>query len=101
MHAHGGVLRDGAECLARGHFLETPFDWVSLLIFAGLVVLFLQRSSEENPRDHLWQYLVPAVGCAVANYVGNEGYAVVAVAILAAVLAFIHYVLKPFQKGEG
>lgn len=84
-----------------GRFLETPFDWVSLLIFAGLVVLFLQRSSEENPRDHLWQYLVPAVGCAIANYVGNEGYAIAAVLVLAGVLAFVHYVLKPFRKNEG
>lgn len=83
-----------------GAFLETPFDWVSLLTFAGLVVLFLQRSSEESPRDHLWQYLVPAVGCAAANYVGNQGYAIIAVLLLAAVLAFVYYVLKPFQKGE-
>lgn len=84
-----------------GTILQTPFDWVSLLIFAGLVVLFLQRSSEENPRDHLWQYLVPAVGCALANYVGNQGYAIAAVLVLAGVLAFVHYVLKPFSKNEG
>lgn len=86
--------------MAMGARLETPFDWIALLIFAGLVVLFLQRSSEENPRDHLWQYLVPAIGCAVANYLGNKDYALAAVAVLVAVLAFVYYVLKPFQK-EG
>jgi hypothetical protein len=81
--------------------LETPFDWITLLIFAGLVVLFLQRSTDEQPRDHLWQYLVPAVGCALANYLGNEGYVVWSVLVIAGVLGFIYYVLNPFQKDDG
>lgn len=77
--------------------METVFDWVTLAIFAGLIVLFLQRSSEAEPRDSLWQYLVAAVGCAVANYVGNEVNEVAAIAVIGAVLAFIFIVLKPLD----
>ena len=53
--------------------METVYDWVTVAIFAGLVVLFLQRSSAETePRDSIWQYLAAAIGCAVANYLGNN-----------------------------
>lgn len=75
--------------------METLYDWLSLLVFAGLIVLFLHRSSMDNPPDTIYSYLPPAVGCALANYVGNEGYGPVAILILAAVLAYIYYVLKP------
>lgn len=76
--------------------METVFDWVSLGIFGGLIVLFLERSSKPEPVDHLWQYLVPSVGCAIANYAGNHGSPIVAVAIVVGILAYIHVVLKPF-----
>jgi hypothetical protein len=86
--------------------METVFDFLTVGIFAGLIVLFLKRSvDDDNPvadsteppvDDHLWQYLVAAVGCAVANYVGNEGYPIPAVALIIATLAFIAYVLRPF-----
>ena len=84
--------------------METVFDFLTVGIFAGLIVLFLKRSvDDDNPLadeppvdDHLWQYLVAAVGCAVANYVGNEGYPIPAVALIGATLVFIAYVLRPF-----
>ncbi|WP_375401947.1 XrtV sorting system accessory protein [uncultured Sphingomonas sp.] len=77
----------------------TIYDVLTLAIFAGLIVLFLQRSVDPDaPEDHLWQYLVAAVGCAVANYAGNEGYAVGAVVLIIATLAFINYVLRPFPS---
>lgn len=75
--------------------METAYDWITVAIFAGLAVLLLQRSSEEVPRDKMWQYLPPALGCAVANYFGNEGNHVVAVVVLAATLGYVFYVLKP------
>lgn len=85
--------------------METIYDWVTMAVFAGLIVLFLQRSSEAVQRDSLWQYLVAAVGCAVCNYLGNQGYEtgnvafhVGAVAVLIGVLAFIYYVLRPFES---
>lgn len=78
--------------------MTTVFDWMTIAVFAGLIVLFLQRSTEEAPRDQLWQYLIPSVGCAVCNYLGNEGYPWFAVPVLVAVLAYIHIVLKPFDQ---
>lgn len=75
--------------------METIFDWLSVLTFAGLAVLYLQRSVAPAPRDKVWHYLPPAIGCAASNYAGNEGYAVVAALGLVAVLAYIYYVLKP------
>jgi hypothetical protein len=74
--------------------LETAWDWVTIFAFAGLVTLMLQRSSEETPRDKLWHYAPPALACAVANQVGNAGYHVGAALILAAVVAYVFYVLK-------
>jgi hypothetical protein len=79
--------------------MQTVYDWVTLAIFAGLVVLFLQRSSQEEPTDSLWSYLGAGVGCAVANYFGNEGNHIVAIAIIVATVAFIVLVLKPFRAG--
>lgn len=79
--------------------MQTVYDWVTLAIFAGLVVLFLQRSTAEteNQKDGLIWYLLAGVGCAVANYLGNHGQDIPAVLILAATLALIFIVLKPFS----
>lgn len=83
--------------------METVFDWVSLAIFAGLIVLFLQRSTGERPEKDasLLYYLGAGVGCAVANYFGNHGQEIVATALLAATVAFIIYFLKPFKISRG
>lgn len=77
--------------------METIYDWVTILLFAGLITLFLQRSSMEEPSDTIWQYLPPAIACALANYLGNEGYAVAAVAVLIAGAAYVVKVLHPFR----
>ena len=74
--------------------METIWDWLTIFIFAGLVTLLLQRSSEDNPRDKLWQYFPPAVACAMANYLGNQGVVWAAVAILAALVIYVVVVLK-------
>jgi hypothetical protein len=78
--------------------LSTIYDWVSLGIFAGLVVLFLQRSTGEHTEKDasLLYYLGAGAGCAAANYFGNEGQHVVAVLLLVATVGFIFYFLKPF-----
>ena len=87
--------------------METPYDWLTITVVAGLIVLFLQRS-QGAARDHLWQYLVAAVGCAVTNYVGNEAikqgalpYHLAAVALGVSTLAFIWFILQPFSKDHG
>lgn len=91
--------------------METVYDWLTVMIFAGLIVLFLQRSTgDAEPRDSIWQYLAASVACAVANYVGNDkngaiseaisdtGRHLLAVAIIVGVLIYIYYVLKPFER---
>jgi len=83
--------------------METVYDWVSLAIFAGLIVLFLQRStSDRQEKDaSLLFYLAAGVGCAVANYFGNRGENIVAIALLLATAGFIIYFLKPFSFGQN
>ena len=83
--------------------METVYDWVTLSIFAGLIVLFLQRSvSDRAEKDaSLLYYLAAGAGCAAANYFGNEGQHAVAIAILVATVALIIYLLKPFNLGRG
>jgi uncharacterized membrane protein YjjP (DUF1212 family) len=80
--------------------MDTIYDWLSLAIFAGLIVLFLQRSTSERTGNDvsLFYYLAAGVGCAVANYFGNNGQDIVAVLLLVATVGFIAYFLKPFQK---
>jgi len=75
--------------------MQTAYDWITVAIFAGLVVLLLQRSSREERSDQLWQYLPPSIGCAVANYFGNEGNHLIAILVLAVSIGYIFYVLKP------
>ena len=78
--------------------METVYDWLTLALFAGLVVLFLQRSTAEEPKDHLYQYAAPAVGCAIANYLGNKDQHILAIAVLAAAIGYSWVVLKPLQR---
>lgn len=86
--------------------METIYDWITVAIFAGLIVLFLQRSAGERPpQDSMLQYLLASAGCAVANYFGNKAvgggglaYHALAIAIIVATLAFIYFVLRPLDK---
>jgi hypothetical protein len=79
--------------------VKTIYDLLTLALFAGLVVLFLQRSaSDSTPDDHLWQYLPPAVGLAVANQFGNHDQDLVAIAAIVASVIYVFIVLKPFRQ---
>lgn len=81
--------------------METIYDWVTVAMFAGLIVLFLHRSSAEEPSDTIWHYLPPSVCCAAANYFGNEGHTAIAIALIVAVGIYVVAVLNvqlPQQK---
>ncbi len=95
--------------------METAYDWVTVAIFAGLIVLFLQRSSAEGePQDSIWQYLAASIGCAAANYLGNNAVKNsaapgattdylnhgLAILVLIGTAAYIWIVLKPFQRKD-
>ncbi len=75
--------------------METVYDWVTVAIFAGLITLFLQRSSMAEPVDTIYHYFPPAIGCAVANYFGNQGDNAIAIILLVAILIYIWLVLRP------
>jgi hypothetical protein len=77
--------------------LETIYDWLSVAVFGVLVVLFLHRSAQDRePTDTIYHYAPPAIGCALANYVGNHGQGPLSIVIVVAVLIYIVLVLKPF-----
>jgi hypothetical protein len=81
--------------------MGTIYDWATMAVFAGLVVLFLQRSmSEHEPQDRIIHYLPPAVGCALANFLGNNGYGLIAWLLILAVIAYIIHILKPFRMTQ-
>lgn len=78
--------------------METVYDWVSVFIFAGLIVLFIHRqtsAADDDPDESVLPYLVGGVGCAVGNYFGNEGSPPLAVLILGATILYIFYYLRP------
>ncbi len=81
--------------------METIYDWITVGIFAGLIVLFLQRSTADEPVDSLWSYLGAGSGCAVANYIGNEGQHLLAWLAIVATIVFIGLVLKPIDFRGG
>lgn len=83
--------------------METIYDWVCLGVFAGLVVLFLQRSvgDEAEQNDSLLLYLAAGVGLAVVNYFGNDGQDLLAVPLLVLTIGFIVRFLKPFSSSQS
>ena len=79
--------------------MQTIFDWVTMAVFSGLVVLFLNRSmAPEEKQDNIYHYGPPALGCAVANYLGNHDQRVAAIVLIIAVVGYILFFLQPFAK---
>lgn len=77
--------------------METAYDWVTVALFSGLVVLFLERSlAPPGESDRMIAYLPAAAGCAVTNYLGNQDATLAAIACLASTLGYIWLVLRPF-----
>ncbi len=79
--------------------MKSIYDFVTVGLFIGLAILFLQRSTEpENPKDRMIHYLPPAVGCALANWLGNQHQDAWAIAVIVGVVAYSVIVLKPFKQ---
>lgn len=80
--------------------MKTIYDLISIGIFAGLAILFLQRSTGpiQDPIP-IWKYALPAVGCALANFLGNHDQVIVAIGVYVAVTGYSLTVLKPFRRG--
>ena len=81
--------------------MNTIYDWVSVAIYGALALLFLQRSAgPQRSGDRTVYYLPPAAGCAGANYLGNNDQKWIAIALTIAVVGYILFVLKPFDRIE-
>jgi hypothetical protein len=79
--------------------MTTVFDWLTVAIFAGLAVIYLQRSVGELPaHDAVWKYLPAAAGCMLANQVGNAGWSLPATLIMCGALAYIWFVIRPLDR---
>lgn len=79
--------------------MKTVFDWLTVAIFAGLAVVYLQRSAGARPaHDAAWKYLPPAVACMAANQVGNAGWSMPATVLMLAALAYVWFVIRPLDR---
>lgn len=86
--------------------METIYDWLTVALFAGLVVLFLQRSVGQD-HDRMWPYLAAAIGCMTVNWIGNQAvehanmaWHATAIIGLALLLVFVQYFLNPFGRSR-
>jgi len=78
--------------------MKTIYDLVSIIAFAGLAILYLQRSASSSPDPvALWKYAAAAFGCALADYFGDHGMAVASILTFAALAVFSAAMLKPFH----
>ena len=82
--------------------MSTIYDLITVGIFAGLAILFLQRSATpSDPPDHMYQSAPPAFGCAAANWLGTNQQELLALQVVFAVLIYSSLVLKPFRRNPG
>lgn len=80
--------------------MTTIFDYLSIILFIAAAGLFFYRFRREDPP--LTPYVVISVGCAVANWLGNEGVATGALLMLAASGAMIAYLARqPYREDPG
>ena len=77
--------------------MQTVFDWLSVLMFGALALLFLKRSMEGESVMAMWNYLPPALLCAAADYAGNHEFSALALLLFAMFLAYMVFVLKPID----
>lgn len=79
--------------------METAYDWITVVIFAGLVTRFLSQSARDDaPDDNIFHYLAASIACAFANWLGNEDHHWAAVLLIAATLGYIYIFVWPGRR---
>ena len=79
--------------------MSTIYDLVTIGLFAGLAILFLQRSmGPASEKDRIYHYIPPAIGCAAANWLGNQHQDLAAIAVILASIGYAFVVLKPLKE---
>lgn len=82
--------------------METLYDWWAVAIFGVLSITWLSRSVNRTSfADPALPYGICALGCALGNWLGNEGHDVLAAAVLSATLATYLIIIRPFRKDQG
>jgi hypothetical protein len=80
--------------------LKVFLDVAALVLFAGLAILYLQRSISDRPDAvAIWKYAAAGVGCAVGDVLGNHNQPLAAILVFAAVVLFSLAMLDPFNRG--
>ena len=79
--------------------MQSVYDWIAVLCFCVVAVTFLQASTRPPPRkDNLADYFLPAGGCALFNWLGNEGQVLAAAAVLAGAMGFFAWRQYNFRR---
>jgi len=82
--------------------METAYDWITVLIFAALVTRFLQSSAGDAQSDeNIWHYLMPALGCAAANWLGNGGWHLAGGGAILASIAYALFFIGKVGRRSG
>lgn len=69
--------------------MSTIFDYISVLGFVVIVVLYFHYSNKEQ--QNFTGYLWPSIGCALTNYFGNEGFATPAFVFFAVSILYVYW----------
>ncbi len=64
--------------------MTTVYDWISLALFAGIIAAFVDETRRHGAPGltRLGQFLLPSVGCALVNFLGNQGRQLAALSML-------------------
>ncbi len=80
--------------------MASLFDIFSVALFIATASIFFVRFRHEDPR--LAPYLVISIGCAFANWLGDNGIEITAIVILAAsAFLLLHLTSAPYQEDTG
>ncbi len=72
--------------------MTSIYDFASTAIFIVAVALFFYRLQRQD--EPLWPYVGISIGCAIANWAGDEGYHIVGGGALFLALASVIYLAK-------
>lgn len=81
--------------------MRTVFDWISVILFCAIALTLLHRSMHPPFTDRIVMYIPPALGCALGNWLGNEGYLAPAIITLIGSAAYYQYVIRPLNDFRG
>ena len=75
--------------------METLYDYVTVAAFIGIAVMYFHFNKDED--QNILAYMWPAIGCAISNYFGNEGFPEVSAIVFIGVIAWVWF--RIWKKG--